>query len=204
MSILKQLLDKSWATQGVAGEINDRSLGPAPAAKTGLGFFLAVLTSMFFLFVVGYRLRMAEPDWVPINDPGLLWINTALLILSSFFMERARQFCRKGKITPVRNNLTIGGLLAIGFLIGQFMAWQQLYAAGYYAQQDAAAAFFYLLTALHAVHLAGGLFVWLRAAFKSWQKIEVSRIKLSVELCTVYWHYLLLVWFVFFTLLLST
>ena len=76
MSIFKQLTDKSWATQGVIGAINDRSRGPAPAAKTGLAFFLAVLTSVFGLFVVGYRLRMAEPDWVPITDPGLLWFNS--------------------------------------------------------------------------------------------------------------------------------
>jgi cytochrome c oxidase subunit 3 len=204
MSIFKQLTDKSWATQGVIGAINDRSLGPAPAAKTGLAFFLAVLSSMFGLFVIGYRLRMAEPDWVPIADPGLLWFNTALLILSSVFMERTRHAAAKGKITAVRNNLTLGGLLAIGFLLGQYMAWDQLHAAGYYAALDAAAAFFYLLTALHGLHLLGGLLVWGRAAFKSWQHVEVARIKLSIELCTTYWHYLLLVWFVFFTLLLST
>ena len=204
MSIFRQLTDKSWATQGVVGAINDRSLGPAPAAKTGLAFFLAVLSSMFALFVVGYRLRMAEPDWVPIADPGLLWFNTALLILSSVFMERTRHAVTKGKITSVRNNLTMGGLLAVGFLVGQYMAWGQLHAAGYYAVLDAAAAFFYLLTALHGLHLLGGLLVCSRAAYRSWQHVEVAGLKLSIELCTTYWHYLLLVWFVFFTLLLST
>jgi len=61
-----------------------------------------------------------------------------------------------------------------------------------------------LLTALHGLHLLGGLLVWGRATLKSWRHIEVAKIKLSVELCTMYWHYLLLVWFVFFTLLLST
>ena len=191
-------------TQGVIGAINDRSLGPAPAAKTGLGFFLAVLTSVFGLFVVGYRLRMAEPDWVPIADPGLLWFNTALLIFSSVFMERTKHAAVKGHITAVRNNLSVAGMLAIGFLVGQYLAWGQLHAAGLYAASDAAAAFFFLLTALHGLHLMGGLFVWGRAAFKSWQQIEVSRIKLRIELCTNYWHYLILVCFVFFTLLLST
>jgi cytochrome c oxidase subunit 3 len=204
VSIIKQLTDKSWLTHGVVGEINDRSRGPAPAAKTGLGFFLAVLSSVFGLFVIGYRLRMGEPDWVPITDPMLLWFNTALLIVSSVFMERAKHATGNGKIAAVRNNLTVAGVLAIGFLVGQYMAWGQLHAAGYYAAADAAAAFFFLLTALHGLHLLGGLFVWARAALKSWQQIEVARIKLSIELCTTYWHYLLLVWFVFFTLLLST
>jgi cytochrome c oxidase subunit 3 len=50
----------------------------------------------------------------------------------------------------------------------------------------------------------GGLLVWARATWRAWRGIEVVRVKLSVELCTTYWHYLLLVWFVFFALFLST
>ena len=50
----------------------------------------------------------------------------------------------------------------------------------------------------------GGLLVWARASWRAWRGMEVARIKLSVELCTTYWHYLLLVWFVMFALLLST
>lgn len=204
MSILKELTDKSWATQGLAGEINDRSLGEAPAYKTCLNFFMAVLTSMFFLFIVGYRLRMAEADWVAINDPGILWLNSALLIIAGLIMQRARDAASKGLIHSLRNNLTVAGLLTIGFLVGQFMAWQQLSAAGYYVVTSPAAAFFVLLTALHALHLLGGLLVWARATFRAWKGVEVTQIKLSVELCTSYWHYMLLVWFVFFALLLTT
>lgn len=204
MSLWKQLSDKSWATQGVLGEINDRSLGPGPAAKTGLKLFLAVLTSMFMLFVVGYRLRMAESDWIPLSDPNILWLNTALLILGSIGMQRARSAARQGHIEGVRNNLTLAGLFTIAFLVGQYLAWQELQAAGFYAVSNAATAFFILLTALHGIHLMGGLLVWARAVWRAWQGMEVARLSLSVELCTTYWHYLLLVWFVFFTLFLST
>jgi len=119
-------------------------------------------------------------------------------------MQRAKAAADRSSIVEVRNNLTIGGLLGIIFLVCQYMAWRELQAAGLYAATDPAAAFFYLLTALHGVHLLGGLFVWSRATTKAWQQVEVARIKLSIELCTTYWHYLLLVWFVFFTLLLST
>jgi len=204
MSIWKELMDKSWETQGLVGAINDRSRGPGPAAKTGLGMFLAVLTSMFLLFVVGYRTRMLEADWVPIADPQILWLNTALLILASVFMQRARTASATGLLAPVRNNLSLAGLFSVAFLVGQFMAWQELRAAGVYGVASAAATFFVLLTALHAIHLFGGLLVWARASWRAWQGMEVKRLRLSVELCTTYWHYLLLVWFVFFTLLLST
>ena len=125
MSIFGQLADKSWATQGVVGEINDRSRGSGPAAKTMLGFFLAVLTSMFFLFVIGYRMRMAMPDWEPIADPGLLWFNTGLLVLSSMFMQRAKLAAQESKLSAVRNNLSAAGILAAGFLVGQYLAVRQ-------------------------------------------------------------------------------
>ena len=204
MSIFAKLGEKSWATPGEINEINDRSRGPAPAAKTMLGFFLAVLTSMFFLFVVGYRLRMSLPDWDAIADPGLLWFNTALLVLSSVFMQRAKLAARDGKIFAIRNSLTIAGALAVGFLAGQYIVWGQIHDAGFYATNSPAAAFFFLLTAIHGLHLAGGIVAWAFATYRSWRKVEVARIKLSIDLCTTYWHYLLLVWVVFFTLLLST
>jgi cytochrome c oxidase subunit 3 len=204
MSIFKQLTEKSWATQGVIGEIHDRSLGPGPAARVGLRFFIMVLTSMFFLFVAGYRLRMQEVDWQPIADPAILWLNTALLIVAGLVMQRARVAAEQGLIIKVRNNLTLAGVLTIAFLIGQYLAWQQLSESGFYVAEFPAAAFFFLLTGLHALHLMGGLLVWARATWRAWRGIEVVRVKLSVDLCTTYWHYLLLVWFVFFALFLST
>jgi cytochrome c oxidase subunit 3 len=204
MNFFKELTDKSWATPGVVPEIYDRSLGEAPAYQTCLNTLLAVLSSMFFLFIAGYRLRMAEADWVPINDPGVLWLNLGFLVLASWFMQRAREAARNGVIKPLRNNLLLAGVFTVAFLVGQYLAWQQLSAAGYYISSSPAAAFFLLLTTLHGLHLIGGLVVWMRAFIRSWQGIEISRIKLSVELCTTYWHYLLLVWFVFFALLLTT
>ena len=204
MNIFRQLGEKSWATPGLTGETNDRNRGLGPAAKTMLKFFLAVLSSMFLLFVVGYRMRMGMSDWVAIADPELLWLNTALLIVSSVFMQRARSAANEARILGVRNNLTIAGLLALAFLFGQYLTWGQLHNAGYYAATSSAAAFFFLLTALHGIHLFGGWIVLGRTTVKAWQKTEVARIKLSIELCTTYWHYLLLVWLVFFTLLMLT
>jgi cytochrome c oxidase subunit 3 len=204
MNFFAELFDKSWATPGVVGEINDRSLGIGPAAKTCLNFFMMVLTSMFLLFVVGYRLRMTEADWQPIADPMILWLNTAVLIVAGVAMQRAREAAASGQIKRIRNNLTFAGVLTATFLVGQYFAWQQLSAAGYYISASPAAAFFLLLTTLHALHLMGGMFFLIKAVWRAWQGVEVARIKLSIELCTTYWHYLLLVWFVFFALLLST
>ena len=82
--------------------------------------------------------------------------------------------------------------------------WQQLNAAGLYVTSNPANAFFYVLTAIHGVHLLGGLWVWGRTTGRVLTGADVERVRMSVELCTVYWHYLLLVWIVLFALLLST
>ena len=57
---------------------------------------------------------------------------------------------------------------------------------------------------LHGLHLLGGLWVWGRTTAKVLRGVEVGKLRLSVELCTVYWHYLLLVWLVLFAVLLHT
>jgi cytochrome c oxidase subunit 3 len=203
MSVFRILAEKSWLTPSVAGETDDLAVG-VPPEKTGLAFFMAVMSSMFFLFVVGYRMRMMQPDWQPIAEPGLLWANTAELIVASIMMHRAKKAAQDGRVAAVRDSLTFAGVFTIAFIVGQFVAWGILRDGGFYAVQNPATAFFLLLTGLHALHLFGGLVVWSRATFRAWQGVEVKRIGLSIDLCTTYWDYLLIVWFVFFTLLLLT
>ena len=98
-----------------------------------------------------------------------------------------------------------GGVFALAFLAGQLLAWRQLQAAGYYAAGNPANAFFFVLTALHGLHLIGGLAVWGRTMSRlPRQGAARSSTRLTVELCAVYWHYLLIVWLILFALLLNT
>ena len=175
-----------------------------PTVKLGLGVFLAVATVVFSLSVVVYLDRMTFADWRPLPEPWLLWPNTAILILSSVALQWARVAANRGRIDGVRAGLLAGGGFAFAFLAGQLLAWQQLAALGYFAATNPANAFFYLLTALHGLHLLGGLVAWGRTTAKMWRGFEVAELRLSVELCAVYWHFLLLVWLVLFGLLLFT
>ena len=60
------------------------------------------------------------------------------------------------------------------------------------------------MTGLHGLHLLGGLVAWVRTSDKVWRGVEVGRVRLSVELCAVYWHFLLVVWLVLFGLMVFT
>jgi cytochrome c oxidase subunit 3 len=175
-----------------------------PPIKVGLGVFLAVATSLFALAISAYFMRRLGEDWSALTVPKVLWLNTVLLVLSSVAMERTRAAAQWGQVDGVRTGLIAAGAASFLFLAGQLWAWQQLNALGYFAAGNPANAFFYLLTALHGLHLLGGLWVWGRTTARVWRGADVAAVRLSVELCTVYWHYLLLIWLVLFALLLST
>ena len=147
---------------------------------------------------------MELADWRPTPEPSILWINTAILVLTSIVMQWSHKAAQSGNIDHLKKGLLISGVLTVVFLIGQLFAWKELMSLGYYLDNNPANSFFYLFTLLHAVHLIGGMVAWLKTTINCWRGKEPNRIALSVELCTVYWHYLLLLWLVLFGLLLST
>ncbi len=173
-------------------------------AKVGLIAFIAVVTSLFALFLSAYLMRMKLPDWSPLTEPKLLWLNTGVLVLASVAFQLTRGAAKRNQLLTVKTGLVAGGACTILFLLGQLVAWQQLHAGGYFLTSNPANSFFYLLTALHGLHLLGGMWVWGRTTTRVLTGADAESVRLSVELCTVYWHYLLLVWIVMFALLLST
>ena len=206
MNIIQTLTEKPWLT--ARGKVDDLYHGGAfflPTAKLGLRVFLGVVTALFLLLINAYRMRMGLADWRPLAEPWLLWPNTGVLILSSIAMQWASVGARREQMNGVKAGLLAGGVLAWVFLAGQLFAWRQLAASGYFAATNPASAFFYLLTALHGVHLLGGLVAWGKTTAKVWRHdATVGQVRLSVELCAVYWHFLLVVWLVLFGLLLLT
>lgn len=205
MNIFDQLTEKPWvATDGPAEELVEGRLSPMPTARFGLRFVLVAITIVFSAIVIVYTERMAFGDWRPMPETWLLWLNTAVLVLSSVALQRASTGARRGDMSSVRTGVLVGGGLAFAFLIGQLAAWQQLASLGYYADSNPANAFFYLITGLHGVHLLGGLVGWSRTARKVRRATDTAKIRLGVELCTVYWHFLLMVWLIVFGLMLFT
>ena len=204
MSIFQELTAKSWATN--QGKVDDLYVGRASsglAKKLALRVFLAVVAVLFMLLVTAYGGRMAYEDWRPAPQVSLLWANTFVLILSSVALQWAQYSVRHGRMDAMRAGLLAGGAFTVVFLFGQILAWRQLGAMVYFEVSNPAIAFFYLITGLHGLHLLGGLVAWGRTVAKVWGNFDVAKVRQSVELCTVYWHFLLLVWLVLFGLLFS-
>ena len=192
-----------WVARAGAQDIHG-GVFARPAAKTALVTFLAVATSLFALFISAYAMRMHFGDWVPLREPRLLVWNTGILIVTSASMQWTVYAARRGNALATRNGLLLSGALTVAFLVGQLVAWREMSDAGYYLHTNPANGFFYLLTAVHGVHVLGGLVAWSRPTLRAWRGGDAARLRLGVELCAIYWHFLLAVWLVLFALLLST
>lgn len=145
-------------------------------------------------------------DWVASPEPPLIWANSLVLALVSAVMEWSRSTVQRGEIDVARTKFIIAGLLTLVFLIGQMIIWKQLSDLGYTLPSNPANAFFYLITGIHGIHLFGGLIAWLRTILRMRVSVQddLSEIRMSIDLCTLYWHFLLLVWIVMLALFIST
>tara|TARA_B100001123_G_C15065199_1_gene929264 strand:- start:126 stop:758 length:633 start_codon:yes stop_codon:yes gene_type:complete len=205
-SIFKLLMQKPWeASQVAIDNDHDGKTFGISKAKLGVRTVMTVSTVLFSLFIVAYSDRMLIHDWRSMPEPWLLWVNTAVLIINSYFFHKTKIAADQNNAIKIKNGLYIVGFLAYSFLIGQLIVWYQLMNLGYFATSNVANAFFYLFTALHGLHLLGGLYFWGRTTSKFLDnKYNLSNIQNTIELCAIYWHFLLLVWLVLFGLMLFT
>ena len=204
--IFKLLSQKPWeSSQAVIDNDHDGKTFGISKAKLGVRTILPVSTVMFSLFIVAYSDRMLIHDWRNMPEPCLLWVNTAVLIMNSYFFHNTKIAADQNDSKKIKRGLYTVGFLAYSFLIGQLIVWYQLMNLGYFATSNVANAFFYLFTTLHGLHLLGGLYFWGRTTSKFLVgNYKLPNIQHNIELCAIYWHFLLFVWLVLFGLMLFT
>lgn len=204
----QRLTAKPWLEEGALGDFPGTGASSLPAVKLGLGVFLAVAGSLFALLISAYLMRVGATslnfvDGPKLPEPKLLWFNTCMLVLSSVAMQCAWMETRKRQMDGVRANLLVAAVSALAFAAGQLLIWQQMTEAGYFLASNPANSFFYLLTGVHGLHVLGGLVALCRTIAKAWPGVPTEPVRLSVELCAIYWHFLLLIWLVVFSLVMG-
>jgi cytochrome c oxidase subunit 3 len=174
---------------------------PVPAAELALWVVLATVTMLFAGFTSAYLVRRTAWDWVPIYSPPILWVNTALLVLSSAGLEMAKVAQKAGRRDRLRAWLLASAALGVAFIGGQVFAWRQLGSSGIFLPTSPHSSFFYMLTGVHAVHVLGGLAALLYVLRREWY----SRLSLSaavpLALSATYWHFVTGVWLFLYGLL---
>ena len=204
-TIFQLLTQKPWdPAQAKIDNMHDGETLNLSKGKLGLRYLMVVSSIFFSLFIVTYADRLVYADWQQMPEPLLLWFNTLILFISSAFFISAQAATKNNQFAKVKQKLLIIGFLAFAFLLGQLFVWLQLINLGYYVSTNPANAYFYVFTALHGLHLIGGLVYWNMTIKKVWitSDIVVADAKHTVELCAIYWHFLLAVWVVLFGLML--
>jgi len=188
--------------RGGDGDKHRRPRKPSPHIYSTAITLAMVSILVFFLglcaaFVV---LKHVSVAWIPLRIPKILLLNTVILLTSGYTLERARKHLSGSDPSRFQKLWRIATALGVLFLLGQMIAWLQLFASGIYIANDQATSFFYIFTAAHAAHLLGGVAALSYVAFRNFDKAKISR-QTAVQVSSMYWHFMDGLWIFLLALL---
>ena len=199
------LIQKPWEKE--QAEIDNyhegRTFNISPQ-KSAVIIIFGVATVLFSLIFTGYLYTLPpEQDTRYLLKPNLLWINTIVLFFVTYYFSKVTNDLKKRQTSKVKKNLIFVGVLSYLFLFGQVIFWFQLMKSGNYASTNSYFSSFYFFTALHGMHLLGGLFFWGKVSSRV-MKLDKDKIlneEKNISALSLYWTYLLVVWIVFFLMI---
>jgi|TARA_Y100000994_G_C15665661_1_gene431485 cytochrome c oxidase subunit 3 len=208
-SILKKifgtLTEKPWEANQAA--IDSKHSGQTFNISNQMSVVIIIFgisSVLFSLIFTGYLYSLPPgQDTTFILKTNMLWINTLVLILVTYFFDKIRRDFNNNITSNIKKNLIIVGALSYLFLILQLILWYQLMIDGNYVSTNTYFSSFYFFTALHGIHLLGGLFFWGKVTSKIFklEERDYKKEERSITALSVYWLFLFIVWFVFFTIM---
>ena len=177
--------------------------------RLGVLIGIASILMMFTALASAYVVRSGMPtslDWTGGRMPTFVYLSTGLILVSSLTFARAKAALKHSEEAAYSLWLTVTLLLGLGFLAAQLLAWRQLVAAGVYLASNPYSSFFYVLTGLHGIHLAGGilalgfLVAYARRAGRGGAE-SVAKRRALTDVVGIYWHFMDALWVFLFLLL---
>ena len=199
------LLQKPWESeQASIDNTHEGKTFNISAQKSAVLIIFGIATVLFSLIFTSYLYTLPpSQDTKYLLRPNLLWINTLILFFVTYFFNKVTNDLEKKNTSKIKRNLLIIGGLTYLFLLGQIIFWFQLLKSGNYVSTNSYFANFYVFTALHGLHLLGGLFFWGKVSSRI-LKLEQSKIleeEKNISALSLYWTYLLIVWLMFFLMI---
>lgn len=176
-----------------------------PTKKIVLWVSFVSIMMMFAGLTSGYILRWSEGNWDDFSIPSSFYVSTGIIVASSLSMWLAQQATRKDQLSSLKLWITITLLLGLSFVISQYIGYGQLLKMGvYFSGGNISGSFFYVITALHAAHVIGGIIALLVTTGKSYLGKYSSNNRLGIQLCANYWHFMGFLWLFLFVFLAVT
>lgn len=176
--------------------------------KVGMPLIWVSMVSMVMIFgglTSAYMVRMQAGNWWHFDLPRMFYISTAIILVSSVFMNWVLMAAKKNKFATMKITSLITLLLGVAFIVVQFKAYSILVEnnivfAG--SSSNAAGSFLYILTGLHIVHLIGGMMAVFVVFIKTLLERYNSEDYFGIRLCAIFWHFLGALWIYLFLFLL--
>lgn len=161
-----------------------------------LGLWLFLLSDSFVfggLLVIRFGLLgLSRPELSQLLGLGV----TSLLLVSSFFMNRAETAIAHGDRKTFLTSLTITIILGVVFLVGVVgVEWQ---IAHFGPADGPQGAVFYVMTGFHAFHVLTGVIFLLIVLRNGFKNVYTQEKHWAVEASAVYWHFVDVVWIIFY------
>jgi cytochrome c oxidase subunit 3 len=175
--------------------------------RVGMGLILLVVLMTFGCLIGAYVVLATNGalEWKPFDLPFQIWISTGLIIVSSIDYELAKKHLLAGNQAKAGKWFLITSVLGAIFIASQVLSWLNLVNLGYYASGNPYAGFFYILTAVHAFHVLGGIvsltFIVLKTRIITEDANELLKRQWFARVVGWYWHFLGVLWIVLFSLL---
>ena len=203
--LFSTLTEKPWESE--RAEIDDAHIGKTfdlSVQTSAVIIIFGIATVLFSLIFTGYIYSIPpEQDTRYLLKPNFLWINTFILFVITYFFSKITSELKKKETINIKRNIILVGGLSYIFLFGQLYFWVQLMQSGNYVSTNTYFSSFYFFTALHGLHLLGGLFFWGKVTSRV-LKLNNDQIlyeEKNISALSLYWTYLLIVWIVFFLMI---
>lgn len=208
--------DRSNGHRGPRERLARYRMGIFFALASDLMFFVAIVSTFFVSQSTGHfdAYNNYVNEWLPTVIPPILWLNTAVLILSSITMEYARRHMFRevdvmdewlglGKPITRRAIPWVAATVVLGFLFlaGQWIAWTQLAMQQVFFRSNPSSHFFYLITGVHGIHLLLGIFGLVAALVGLYISRSLETRQIMVDVASWYWHSMGIFWIFLFVLL---
>ena len=177
------------------------------SAKPMLYLAMIAMCMIFAGLTSAYMVRSADPGWLKFDLPFMFYISTAVIAASSLTMYFALRSAMKDNFSNITTGLSLTFILGLVFIFCQFKAWSSLVAQGIFLTgpgSNPAGSFLYVISGAHLVHLIGGILMLIFVGIKSLKKLYHSKNLLGLQLSSIFWHFLGLLWvylflFMYFT-----
>lgn len=174
------------------------------AAKPLLWIGIVSMVMFWAGLTSAYIVRADNGNWLMFNVPSVFIISTAVIITSSLTMFYAFNSAKKNNYKHVTFGLLATLFLGLAFTALQYSGWKELFNSGIVfggKQSNASGSFFILFVFAHFAHLLGGLISLTIALLKSFRRAYNAENTLGLELSSIYWHFLDILWVFLFLFL---